>query len=330
MIAAGRNPGRQVGRFFVLGFAGHAVPKPLQEILAAHGLGGVILFGRNIASREQLRTLTGALISHSGHGHLVICTDQEGGGFQQLRPPHFTAFPAACDVREDEALDFGRRMGEELSRGGINLDLAPVLDVNSNPRNPIIGSRSFASQPDQVSRVAHSFVKGLAEQGVHACGKHFPGHGDTDQDSHVTLPTVSHPLERLRSIEFRPFLDLIREGIPFLMTAHVLYPALDARHPATFSSRILVDLLRSEMAFQGLLITDDLGMAGSLSQGDLQEACIQAFAAGCDLLLVCEHHERQPDLIEGLTEAIRKSPALQQRAEETTARAGRFWSTEER
>ena len=307
-----------VGNFFILGFDGISAPASLRMLSRRHGLGGVILFDRNIESPGQLKRLTAQLQSLSGS--LLISIDQEGGRFQRLRPPYFTAFPPACEVTPRTALDLGRRMGQELAGLGINVDFAPVLDVNTNPHNPIIGERSFGPDPQFVAEVGKLFVRGMQEKGVLACGKHFPGHGDTDQDSHLTLPVVDQPVERLYTVELAPYRELIGHGLRAIMTAHVLYPALDPELPATFSPMILCEILRKELGFKGLIVTDDMGMAGSLSQADLPEACIQAFAAGCDLLLVCENHDRHEEIIEALRKSIHKSESLKRRAWESLER----------
>jgi len=312
------------GNFFILGFDGISVPASLKMLSKRHGLGGVILFDRNIESPMQLKRLTAQLQSLSPSGSLLISIDQEGGKFQQLRPPYFTAFPPACEVAIQTALDLGRMMGQELVELGINVDFAPVLDVNTNPNNPIIGERSFGSNPQFVAEVGKLFVKGLQKRGILACGKHFPGHGDTDQDSHLTLPVVNHSEERLHTVELVPFRELIGWGLRAIMTAHVLYPALDPEHPATFSPIIMCEILRKELGFEGLIVTDDMGMAGSLSQADLPEACIQAFVAGCDLLLVCEHHDRHEEIVESLRKSIHKSEALKKRARESIERLHRL------
>jgi len=311
------------GNFFILGFDGTSVPASLKMFSKQHGLGGVIFFDRNIESPGQLKRLTAQLQSLSPSGSLIISIDQEGGKFQRLRPPYFTAFPPACEVSTQTALDLGRRMGQELAELGINVDFAPVLDVNTNPHNPIIGERSYGSNPQIVAEVGKLFITGLQERGVLACGKHFPGHGDTDRDSHLTLPVVDHPVERLQTVELVPYRELIGCGLRAIMTAHVLYPALDPKNPATFSPIILCEILRKELGFKGLIVTDDMGMAGSLSQADLPEACIQAFGAGCDLLLVCEHHDRHEEIVESLRKSIHKSEVLKKRARESIERLSR-------
>lgn len=308
------------GNFFLFGFDGTSVPASLKMLSKQHGLGGVILFDRNIESPGQLKSLTAELQSLSPSGNLIISIDQEGGKFQRLRPPHFIDSPPACEVTTQTALDLGRRMGQELAGLGFNVNFAPVLDVNTNSRNPIIGERSYSSNPQIVAEVGKLFISGLQERGVLACGKHFPGHGDTDRDSHLTLPVVDLPAERLQTVELVPYRKLIGCGLRAIMTAHVLYPALDPKNPATFSPMILCKLLRKELGFDGLIVTDDIGMAGSLSQADLPEACIQAFGAGCDLLLVCEHHNRHEEIVESLRKSIHKSEALQKRARESIER----------
>ena len=314
----------RAGPFFVLGFDGFSVPKSLTQIHQRHGLGGVILFDRNIESPTQVRNLNHALRKLSPEKSLIISIDEEGGRFQKLKAPVFGQYPRACDVDSTTALAVARKMGAELHDLGFNFDNAPVLDVNTNPGNPIIGERSFGSDPRRVAEVGRLFIQGLQENGVLACGKHFPGHGDTSQDSHLTLPVVNHSKERLHSVELLPFRELIKGELKCLMTAHVLYPALDEKHPATFSAKILDELLRKEFGYDGMVVTDDMGMAGSLSQADLPEACIQAFAAGCDLLLVCEHPDRHEAIIAALETAIEKSPVLQKRAEESLERKRNF------
>ncbi|MFH0799831.1 MAG: beta-N-acetylhexosaminidase [Pseudomonadota bacterium] len=326
MVKADHRP--QTGRFFILGFDGIRVPASLKKLHDCCGLGGVVLFDRNIRSAQQLKELTRELRDLSPRHPFIISIDQEGGRFQRLKPPHFSAFPPACDVDAETALEIGQRMGEELKDLGINVDFAPVLDVDTNPRNPIIGVRSFGSDPQLVAQRGRLFIKGLEEKGVLACGKHFPGHGDTDEDSHLTLPVVRKDQKALERCELLPFKNLVQQknhALKCLMTAHVLYPALDPGHPATFSKRILTDLLRGEWGYEGLVISDDMGMAGALSRADLPDASVLSFAAGCDLVLVCEHHDRHEEIITTLRKAIEKSPSLQKRAEESLGRINRVF-----
>jgi beta-N-acetylhexosaminidase len=310
----------RAGSFFVLGFEGLEAPASLKRLAERHDLGGTILFARNIVGAAQLRRLNEELHALESRRPPLTSVDQEGGRVRRLRPPDFGDYEAPREVEAAGALEFGRRMGRELRDLGFDLDYAPVLDVDTNPDNPIIGDRSFGRDPETVARAGVAFLRGLQENGVLGCGKHFPGHGDTSTDSHLTLPYVDHGRERLEDIEIAPFGRLIRAGLRMLMSAHVVYRALDPDRPATFSHPILRELLRGELGYEGVVITDDMGMAGATSFGDLAESCTEAFAAGCDLLMICHHHERHEEAIAYLEEAFRKSSALQSRAEESYKR----------
>jgi len=316
------------GELFVLGFDGlHAPPPSLVRLHERWGLGGAILFARNVEAPDQVRGLTAALRAMAPEPWFHVSTDQEGGRFQRLPPPAFGTYPAACDVDPADAFTVGERMGRELAGLGVSLDLAPVLDTHTNPDNPIINVRSFSPDPSAVATAGKAFVRGLKRHGVHACGKHFPGHGDTALDSHLDLPRVDHVRERLDAVELHPFREVIADGqLSCVMPAHVVYPALDPDRPATYSSLVLEGVLRRELGFTGVALTDDLGMAGALSFGDLVDCCVEAFAAGCDQLLVCEHHDRHEACVAAVAEAIAKSAALTARFATSRARIRRTFA----
>jgi beta-N-acetylhexosaminidase len=185
------------------------------------------------------------------------------------------------------ALRFAEALAAELKAVGISLDFAPVLDVHTNPRNPVIGDRALAEDADLVARLGVAIVQGLQDNGVAACGKHFPGHGDTSVDSHVDLPVVEHPPDRIRRVESLPFREAIRAGVAFIMTAHVLVPSLDDDEPATLSRRIVHDLLREELGFEGVILSDDLEMQALARTYSVPDAAVRAIAAGCDGVLIC-------------------------------------------
>lgn len=309
----------KAGNFFVLGFDGANNVGHLGALNQKYGLGGAILFNRNVQEPGQVRHLTHELKKMAGRDDFIICIDQEGGRFQKLQPPHFTQYPPANEVSKEKAYEIARRMGRELHDLGFNMCNGPVLDVNTNPKNPIINVRSFANDPRRVAEIGKEFIRGLQDSGVMACGKHFPGHGDTDQDSHVTLPIVKHGVERLDKIELLPFRELMASGMQMIMSAHVVFPALDPS-PATFSRRIMNDLLRRDLNYHGLVITDDMGMAGAKIFGDLPEACVKAFAAGCDLILLCEHHDRHEEVLRYFQDAVAASPVLRRRCDESATR----------
>jgi beta-N-acetylhexosaminidase len=222
-----------------------------------------------------------------GRPSIVVSVDHEGGAVHRFPSP-ITRFPyAATFGSEPEAVrGVAAAMGEELAALGVNLSFSPVADIHSNPRNPVINERAFGTEPQQVSKAAIACMQGLQQHGVMACAKHFPGHGDTAEDSHYALPTVGASREQLDQRELVPFRALIEQGIEMIMSAHIMVPALDTANQATISPAILTDLLRNELGFNGLVIADALGMKGihgALASGTF---AAQAHRAGLDLFLV--------------------------------------------
>jgi beta-N-acetylhexosaminidase len=282
----------KIGQLFMLGFSGTSVSAELAGLLAEYRPGGVIVFARNLQSPEQI-----------AHSPLLIAIDQEGGRVSRL-PKEFTIFPACALLGQcgsaELAYDVAAGTAKELRAVGINMNMAPVLDVDTNPRNPIIGDRAFSGNAEQVAEMGLATMAGLHDHKVLACGKHFPGHGDTSADSHKELPIVTASVERLREVELRPFRHAIDHGLATIMTAHVSYPHLDAHYPATLSSTILTKLLREELGFRGLIITDDLEMHAIIDHYGMGEAAVQAFTAGADMLLICKEYDRAVAAMEAL------------------------------
>lgn len=266
-------------------------------------MGGVILFRRNVGTPSAIARLTAEL--HALPSQPLVAIDHEGGRVMRLGEP-FTQFPPAAMVgrTRNPALAYrvGRAMAEELAGVGIDLNFAPVFDVHSNPANPIIGDRAFATDPGLVSEMGIALMRGLIDGGIIPCGKHFPGHGDTAKDSHLELPVVDRPREALDRVELVPFRAAIAAGVPMLMTAHVLYPALDADNPATLSRKILTDLLRADLGFDGVVASDDLEMRAIGDYQDIGSAAVATLRAGADALLVCQE----------LSKAVRASAAIAQ------------------
>jgi len=226
----------------------------------------------------------------------------------------------ALAQKKDRALlrRVARAQGEELSALGFTMNASPVLDVDTNPDNPIIGDRSFSRDAEEAADFALAYADGLADATILTCGKHYPGHGDTDKDSHLELPTVSHPKDRLMSVELLPFRRAAAHGLDAFMTAHVVYPALDPGVPATQSHVICTDMLRGELGFRGVVISDDLEMK-AISQ-DTGATAVRAIAAGCDLLLICSDEERQEIAVAALAREIDASAAFKTRCEDALAR----------
>jgi beta-N-acetylhexosaminidase len=281
---------RQIGRLLIAGFNGQQIPVELRSLAREFGLGGVILFARNIAEPEQVSDLCYESARLDAELPAWVSVDQEGGRVARLKAP-FTEWPPMATLGRsgDAALAhrFARALAAELKAVGITLDYAPVLDVHTNPRNPVIGDRALAEKASEVARLGQEIVRGLQEGGVAACGKHFPGHGDTAADSHLELPLVEHPPERLRDVEFVPFKAAIEAEVATIMTAHVFVPALDQQRPATLSRRIVSGILRDELKFAGVILSDDLEMKAIASHHSVPAAAVMAVAAGCDGVLIC-------------------------------------------
>ncbi len=316
----------KIGQLFVVGFEGMAMTSELEVWLATYGWGGVIIFGRNVGSPAQLLALTQGLqtaVRARGHPPLLIAVDQEGGRVARLKAP-FTAFPSAAMVgqtgSEELTCNVGRALATELSAVGITMDMAPVLDVHSNPDNTVIGDRAFSTDPHTVARLGTALMRGLHAAGVIAVGKHFPGHGDTLLDSHVALPVCERTVVQLNACELLPFHAAIAAGLEAIMTAHVIYKAWDADLPATLSSAILTGILRVQVGFQGVIISDDLGMAAVSETMPWEEVPVQALRAGVDLLLICHQRERQEQAYARLLSAVQRGELAESLVDRAVAR----------
>lgn len=302
---------RRVGQRFMIGFDGQEASPDARRLIRDFQVGGVVLFARNVDRPEQVAELVRELqgiARDAGHGlPLLVAVDQEGGRVARLREP-WTLWPPLRALGQAGSEEHARRMGaalaEELKACGIRYDFAPVVDVDTNPRNPVIGDRSFGDDPERVGRLGAAMIRGLQEGGVAACAKHFPGHGDTDVDSHLDLPAVDHSPARLQDVELRPFRLAIAAGVASIMTAHVLVRELDERLPATLSPRILGELLRGEMRYDGVIVSDDLEMKAVAKHWQPGAAAVLAAQAGCDLLPLCAGHDAQVEAIEGLLRAL--------------------------
>lgn len=316
----------KIGQLFMIGFEGTAVSADLAAFLREYQPGGVILFARNLESIAQIVELTNDLQRCSPHAPLLIAIDQEGGRVSRL-PKDFTIFPA-CDVvgrcqSSDLAYAVAATTAKELLAVGINMNMSPVLDVNSNPSNPVIGDRAFGAVPDLVCELGLATVGGLQDNRVVACGKHFPGHGDTNADSHRELPIVAAPRERLEQIEFPPFKRAADQGVATMMTAHVLYRALDADRPATLSPAIIQKFLREELHYDGVVLTDDLEMHAIIDHYGIEEATVQAILAGCDMPLICKDRDREIVAMNAVRNAIEIGSISFERLERSLARIRR-------
>jgi len=317
----------KIGQLFMIGFLGTSVTPELASFIKKYKPGGVILFSRNLESVGQMVDLTNDLQACSPHSPLLISIDQEGGRVSRL-PKGFTIFPP-CDLlgrfnSSELAYAAAATIAKELRAVGVNMNMAPVLDVNSNPDNPVIGDRAFGTNPDVVSELGLATATGLQDNKVVACGKHFPGHGDTSVDSHKALPVVEASRDRLEAIEFPPFRRAVAQSVASMMTAHVLYQALDPELPATLSPTIITNFLRKELQYNGVVLTDDLEMRAIIDHYGIEDAAVRAVLAGCDVLLICKDRDREVVAFEAVEQAMEAGTISTERLDLSVARIARL------
>jgi beta-N-acetylhexosaminidase len=316
-----------VGELFIIGFHGTELSAPTRSLITDHGVGGVILFSRNITDMEQVVTLNQSLFALSaGRSPIIVSVDQEGGRVARLR--HIcTEVPSMRTVgmaaRTDAELPYrlGAMMARELSALGFHWDFAPVVDVDTNPNNPVIGERSFSRNAVEVGAIAARFIAGMQGAGVAACAKHFPGHGDTDVDSHLALPRLPHSLDRLQAVELVPFQQAIAADVASIMTAHVTFPALDDA-PATLSAPVLDGLLRKQLRYQGLVVSDDLEMGAVAELHNVEELVRRGLLAGVDAFLICHDHDKAARAVESVHRLVASGEVPRTRIEQAIARVG--------
>ena len=278
---------KDLGQLFITGFSGLELSDPTAAWIHDAGIGGVILFSANYESPGQLAELTNQIQGCRGDLPLWIGVDQEGGRVQRFKKP-FTKLPEAQLIGASQspklAFEIAEMMAKELAAVGINLNFAPVADIATNAKNPVIGNRSYGATEELVTKMATATVRGHLLHGVQPCVKHFPGHGDTSTDSHFALPKVDTDLATLRARELRPFAKCFKSGCSFVMTAHILMTKLDPRLPATLSAKILQEYLREELRYDGLIVSDDMEMKAIADHFGAEEAPRLAIEAGCDLV----------------------------------------------
>ncbi|MEM9730914.1 MAG: beta-N-acetylhexosaminidase [Myxococcota bacterium] len=300
------------GSVIVCGFPGTQVPHEVRRWIENDAVAGLILFKRNIEDHAQATELiTSASVAGVSTQPLLICIDQEGGRVARFGPPMIELPPMReLGKADDPELTklAGRVLGRQLRAIGINLDFAPVLDVDTNPDNPVIGDRSFGTTPEVVIEHALRFAEGLHTGGVLSCAKHFPGHGDTELDSHLALPRLRHDGARLDAVELAPFRAAVGR-IPSIMTAHVVFESLDDI-PATLSEPVIEGLLRDEIGYEGVVFTDDLEMKAVSADAPVEESGVRAIEAGCDILLVCSDVDAAGRLREALAHKAQQDPGF--------------------
>ena len=316
---------QMIGQMFIIGFDGPSITPEIEGWLKRENLGGLIFFKRNIESCEQVVKMTSQVYHYQGDSLPFLGVDQEGGRVARLKSPQVanTEFPPMKVVgstkNNKNAQQTGAIIGNEVRSQGFNLNFAPVLDENTNPDNPVIGDRSFGSDPVLAGRLGVSFAKGLLKYGVIPCGKHFPGHGDTDLDSHFHLPMLQHTWHRLNRVELIPFKNAIAWGIPMLMTAHILLKRIDSATPATLS-RIVLNYLRQRMGHTGVIISDDLDMKAISDHFQVEEILENGLEAGLDIFLFCSPGADFPSMREYILKLARKRTRIRNLIEKSYTR----------
>ncbi|HNW13029.1 MAG TPA: beta-N-acetylhexosaminidase, partial [Candidatus Rifleibacterium sp.] len=314
---------KQIGQLFIVGYQGEEPSDEFLSFVEEWGIGGVIVFARNLTDPEKL---PGHIkkISEAAGQKIFASIDQEGGLVMRILSrgslfPSAMALAATGSTELTEASHYA--MGKEMLSLGLNWNLAPVLDIN-HPDNPGIGARSFGDRPEQVARYGSAAIRGLQKAGVLACAKHFPGKGHAQVDSHLTLPVIPYSAEHLQSFELLPFKKAIEADVAAIMTAHVFFPAFESAKdlPATLSKSVLTGLLREQLKFKGILVTDDLEMGAITESFGIAQAASMSFHAGADLLLICHRLDQQRLTAETLLKQAQENRETARRIDESLAR----------
>ena len=293
----------KIGQMIITGFNGSEYNDDMDRLINEYKVGGVILFARNIEDSNQMIDLTRALQENNNNLPLFISIDEEGGRVSRL-PDDVEKFPSAFTIGlindQQTAYENGKEIGYTLKRLGINLDYAPVLDIYSNENNTVIGDRAFSTEESIVSTMGIATMEGIEDSDIIPVVKHFPGHGDTEVDSHYGLPIVYKTLEELRNFEFIPFVKAIESGCDVIMVSHIILNEVDSSNPASLSKIVISDLLRKDLEFDKVVITDDMSMGAITSIMSIEEACIKSIEAGCDILLLGNAYEEIEQVIDSI------------------------------
>ena len=321
------DPIGEIGQLFMVGMPGPNLDKETDSLIREGHIGGIILFSRNIEDPLQLaalcRDLQAAALKRQSFP-MFIAVDQEGGRVARLKEP-FRSFPGNAAIGMDEepvkkAIEFATVTSKEMKLVGLNMDLAPVVDVQRGEIEKHLAGRSFGENPEVVAFLGRTIVRHLQKNGIMAVAKHFPGLGRADVDPHFHLPKINIDLEELEGINFPPFAAAIEEGVCGIMTSHAIYPALDPDRPATLSPLVLTELLREKMGFRGLTITDDLEMGAIAGGCSISEGAIESFQAGADILLICKDQSHVHASLDLMRHALLKGTLSTERLAESNER----------
>ncbi|RXI47229.1 beta-N-acetylhexosaminidase [Clostridium tetani] len=315
----------KIGQLLIVGFDGYEANKNIESLIKKNYVGGVILFGNNIRGAEQTMKLTNSLKSINSKNKipLFISVDEEGGRVSRM-PKELEKLPSNKIIGEinnsNLSYNIGKIISKELTCLGFNMNFAPVLDINSNLQNPVIGDRSFGNNANLVTRLGIKTMEGLREGNIIPVIKHFPGHGDTSVDSHVGLPLINHDMKRLKEFELIPFKEAINNNADVIMISHILLPKIDSSYPATMSKIIIKDVLRNDLKFNGVVITDDMTMGAITKNFDISNAAIKSINAGTDIILICHGYDNEIYVINSIKEAVENNIITEDKINESVYR----------
>lgn len=315
----------KIGQMLVVGIDGYNLNSNTKNLLDKHKVGGIIVMGENVQDSKQLLSLINEIKKENQKNKipLFMTIDEEGGRVTRM-PKEFKKLPSNKVIGQINNPTFSYKLGsviaEEIKAFGFNMDFAPVLDINSNPRNLVIGDRAFGAKASIVSSLGIQTMKGIQNQNIIPAVKHFPGHGDTLVDSHKGLPSVSNDLKRLKSLELIPFSEAIKNNADVVMIAHILLPKIDKDNPSSMSKIIITDILRKELKFEGVVITDDMTMGAIVKNYPIGEAAVKSVSAGADIVLVCHGYNNEIEVINTLKNAVVKGEISEERIDESVYR----------
>lgn len=315
----------KIGQMLMVGIDGYALDDNAREMISTYNVGGIILFKDNMENSQQIVELINDLKKENSKNNipLFFSIDEEGGRVTRM-PAEIKKLPSSRVIGQanDRLLSYkiGSVIAEEIKSFGFNMNFAPVLDIDSNPNNPVIGDRSFGSNEEIVSELGISTMKGMQSKEVVSVVKHFPGHGDTSVDSHIGLPTVDKDLNGLLEFELIPFIKAIENNADVIMVAHILFNNIDPNNPATLSKNIITDILRDELKFDGVVITDDMTMGAIVENYQIENAVVSTINAGSDIVLVCHGYENMVKSVNAIKNAVEYDTIKEERIDQSLYR----------
>ena len=319
------NLEEKIGQLFIFGFDNNEIDKNIIDIIQKNHIGGFVFFKENIQSVEQGLYNLNSLkeINKNNPIPLFLVIDEEGGKVSRLPKP-FLKMPTPKkigDINDEKiSLQYGQILGERVKSLGFNMDFAPVVDINSNPKNPVIGSRAFGSTVDIVVDNSINAMEGISSENIIPVLKHFPGHGDTKIDSHIDIPVIDKSMEELEELELIPFKTAIEAGADSIMIGHILFPKLDENNPATLSKNIINGILREKLSFDGVIISDDMTMGAIMENYNVEDAVVEFFKAGGDIALVCYERDIQSNLPQRIMDEVKHGNISEEEIDEKVYR----------